>query len=152
MSGRAGGAGAMETRTRKLELRASGRDLVGRLMRYGDVDPERNERFEPRAFRTARPVSLNIGHDRLVSIGHSGPDGNMLLIHSDSELRMRAPMPPTPAGNMAVAGVQSGKLRGLSVEFVSRRERMDGGQRVIEVRGPARRGAAREPSLPGFRG
>ena len=104
-------------------------------MRYGDTADIGGlpERFEPGAFGDvgAADVLLNRQHDRTEPLARTGGAGLVLMDTADS-LTMRADLPDTATARDTVALVRSGVLRGLSVEFVVRRERDEGGVRVIE--------------------
>ena len=123
-----------ETRSISLELRAeeSGRSLAGVIYRYGDVSNTHKERFEPGAFRLDESVTMNLLHDRLVSIAWY-PGGGLTLSDDENELRFEvAELPPIPAADLALEIVRSGKAQGLSVEFRSQAEKRDeNGIRVI---------------------
>lgn len=124
-----GGLVKRETITTGVEVRREGRKLAGRVLEYGDVSPSYRERFE--GLDVPGPVTLNLDHDPLQAVAHA-PGGGLTLVRDARGLSMLADVPPTPAGVVALHGVTSGRYRGLSVEFVARRERREGGLRVVE--------------------
>ncbi|WP_420442139.1 hypothetical protein [Candidatus Palauibacter sp.] len=73
--------------------------------------------------RVKSGLPLNVAHDpeRVVAwVGH-GLD----LSGNSRELRVRAAVPATPTGEIALEGVRTGAHAGLSMEFVSRGEDRD---------------------------
>ena len=127
--------------TDKLERRfadgvaVDGRTLSGVAMRYGSegrTPTGRRERFAPGAFGdvSTADVVLNVHHERSRPIARTGE--TLTLTDDGEELRMSATPPNTRDAKDAIALVQAGVLRGLSVEFRSLRERVIGGVRVIE--------------------
>jgi len=128
-----------------LEARREGRTLAGRVLEFGDVSPSHRERFE--GLDVPGPVSLNLDHDPLRGVAYA-PGGGLVLVRDARGLSMRADVPPTPAGELALHGVLSGRYRGLSVEFVARRERREGGLRVVERADLYGVGLVRNPSYP----
>ena len=121
----------IEQRSIPLELRAEGRKLSGVVIRYSDVSPTHQERFEPGAFRLADSVPLNLEHDELKAVCFY-PGGGLVLSDSESELRFEAELPPIPAADLALDLVKTGKAKGLSIEFRAQKERRDNGIRVVE--------------------
>ena len=121
----------LERINRAIEFRAENRRIVGTVLNYSDVSPTHQERFEPGALRFADSVVLNLMHNGLTAVAWS-PDGGLVLDDSDSELRLTADMPPIPAGDLALDLVNSGKAKGLSIEFRAQKERRDSGIRVVE--------------------
>ena len=101
--------------------------LAGVLMPYGERAADRPEMFEAGALHwPADGVLLRAMHKRENPIARFTPEA------SESEVRASIELPDTTAGRDAAANVRAGVLKGLSVEFHSERERMDGGLRVIE--------------------
>ena len=127
------------------ELRAEGRRLSGVVMRYGDVSPSHRERFEPGALRMAAAVPLNLFHDPERAVAWQ-PGGGLRLDAGRDVLTMRADLPPIPAADRALAGIRTGDIGGLSVEFRAERERREGGLRVIEAAILTGIGIVRSPS------
>ena len=109
------------------ELRIAGRTLTGTAIRYGDVSPQFRERFEPGAFGEVRAIDLNLQHDRAVVLMRGAT-----LSDSPVALSVRATLPIVRDGTGALALVRRRVLNGLSIEFNSLAQRMDGGIRVIE--------------------
>ena len=103
----------IEQRSIPLELRAEGRKLSGVVIRYSDVSPTHQERFEPGAFRLDDSVTLNLEHDELRAVAWY-PSGGLVLSDSESELRFEAELPPIPAADLALDLVKTGKAKGLS--------------------------------------
>ena len=117
------------------ELRQEGRTLSGTLLRYGDVAslPWGRERFEPGAFGdvSRADVLLNSHHERSRPLARTG-GGGLELLDTREALNIRATLAATSDGNDTIALVNSGVLRGLSLEFLSEAERMEGDTRIIE--------------------
>ena len=122
------------------ELRADGRTLTGVAVRYGDTSRPvfartrgrmvRGERIEPGAFQPLGAVVLELEHraDRPVAM----LPGALELTDTDAALEIRAELPETEDADAILAGVQSGTLRGLSVDMRVEADRMEGDTRVIE--------------------
>ena len=129
---------AIETRELPLEdceVRAEGRLLTGIVMPYGSVaraTPAGPERFAPGAFEgRCGDVILNVGHDRAKPIARTG--AGLVLQDTPTALRMTAELPEVRDADDALELVRTKILRGLSVEFIARRERREGGVRVVEA-------------------
>ena len=134
---------------------AEGRRIVGRALTYGEPSATHRERFEPGAFGPLDGDGLtrwlDIQHNPLQVIAHTGPGGGLTLTDGPDGLDIEAAVAPIPAGEVALAGVNTRELAGLSVEFHARQERREGGLRVIEravLRGV---GLVRHPSYEGSR-
>ena len=125
------------------EFRMSGRTLTGTVLRYGDTSPEHRERFLPGAFAPVPPVPLNIQHDPSMVVLDAGA---YVLTDTERSLEIRAEL---PAGSAALKLVQRGALNGFSVEFHSRRESRNHGERVIAQAELVGVGLVDEPSYPG---
>ena len=122
------------------ELRTDGRTLTGVAVRYGDTSKPvfartrgrmvAGERIEPGAFGDIGAVVLELEHraDRPVAM----LPGALELTDTDAALELRAELPETEDADAILAGVQSGKLRGLSVDMRVEADRMEGATRVIE--------------------
>ena len=141
--------GAIERRAALGEIRVEGRKLTGTAMRYGEVSPSHKERFEPGALRPAETVILDMGHDRERAIAWTG--AGLEFDDGKQSLDMRAELPPIPAADRALEEIRSGKTNGLSVEFRARKERRDGGIRVIEEAELIGVGIVGRPSYEGAR-
>ena len=118
---------------RYAEIRADGRTLIGVVMPYGAVAelPFGRERFEPGALKGAAEADLilNLQHDRSRPIVRSG--NGLIVSELADAVTMRAELPAGPDQDAAIANVQAGILRGLSVEFVAEEERMAADMRII---------------------
>ena len=122
----------MEPERRFLELRQTqGRMLEGAALVYGDeaIFPWGRERIEAGAFSPLGDVILNRQHDRKTPLARSG--AGLELIDSPEELRVRATLPDTASATETISLVRAKILRGLSIEFHAREERLDGDLRII---------------------
>ena len=100
--------------------------LTGVLLTEGERAHDRSEVFAPGALSwPAAGVVLNRQHARRAPIMRIVPERRGADVVVDVRL------PDTTAGRDAAAEVRSGLLAGLSVEFRARRQRYDGGRRVI---------------------
>ena len=140
----------METIRRRTELRAAGRRLSGIVLPYGEESPAHHERFEPGAIRFASAVPLNLHHQHLAAVAWR-PGGGLELNDGADALRMTATIAPIPAGDVALAEVRAGRIRGLSVEFHPLQERRENGIRVVERAVLSGIGLVRAPSYEGAR-
>ena len=120
-----------ERRPGATELRVEGRRLSGTVMRYGEVSPSHQERFEPGSLRMAESVHLDLHHDIERAVAWH-PGGGLTLENGRDALTMRAELPPIPAADRALDEIRSGAVGGLSVEFRPVKERRDADIRVIE--------------------
>ena len=124
----------MTSEFRYCEVRREGRVLEGTALAYGDVARvgSRAERFEAGALGAVESldVLLNVQHDRARPLARTG-GGGLTLSDSAAALEVRAELPETREATDALALVEAGVLRGLSLEFVATRERMEGPMRVI---------------------
>ena len=109
------------------EFRVSGRTLQGTVIRYGDIEPDRRERFESGAFAPVPPVPLNLQHDPGMVISEAGEYD---LQDTPAALEISAVLGERSA---ALKLVRRKALTGFSVEFKALRERRDSGNRVIEA-------------------
>ena len=117
--------------------------LVGTLLVYGEKAGDRPEVFAPDSLTFAGGILLNRQHERRAPIMRFTPQvrGRKLVID--------AKLPNTSAGRDAASEVRSGLLRGLSIEFIAKREENRGGLRTIlsgELRGA---GLVDSPSYAG---
>ena len=100
--------------------------LVGTLLVYGERSGDRPEVFAPDSLTFAGGgLVLNRQHERKSPIMRFTPELR------GRELVIDAKLPNTSAGRDAAAEVKSGLLRGLSIEFISKREENRGGIRTI---------------------
>lgn len=113
--------------------RAGERELSGQAIVYGDIArlPWGEERIEAGAFDPLGDVILNSQHDRNVPLARTG-GGGLQLMDSAAALEVMAELPATRAADDVLELVRKKILRGLSIEFVTTAERMEGGVRVIE--------------------
>ena len=114
----------MKKELRFVEVRAQGNILEGTCITYGEITkigPTR-ERFMPGAFGdlSGADICLNVHHDRARPLTRSG--SGLVLIDSLEKLEMKATLPQTREAEDARILVENGVLRGLSIEFASRRE------------------------------
>ena len=140
----------VERRAALGEIRVEGRKLTGTVMRYGEVSPSHNERFEPGAIRMADVVHLDLAHDRERVIAYM-PNGGLELAGGDDALELAAELPPIPAADRALEEIRAGKTTGLSVEFRALKESRDGDVRVIEDAILSGVGLVGDPSYGGAR-
>lgn len=106
--------------------------LEGVVVRYSDVAQigALSERIEAGAFSPLpQDATLNVQHDR-ASILARGSAG-LTLEDSATALTMRAALPDTPRAAQAMADVQAGLLRGLSVEMEVLEDSVIGAMRTI---------------------
>ena len=100
------------------ELRREGeRSVSGTVIRYGDVaDIEGlfDERIERNAFK-ADDAILNLFHDRRRPLARQGQ--YMRFDETGDALRIRAELVNTPSGDEALALIEAGVIRGMSVEM-----------------------------------
>ena len=134
----------LERRAAGREIRIEGRRLSGVVLAFGDVSATHRERFEPGAFKYSA-VPLNLDHQPLAAAAWF-PSGGLELRQDADALRMVAELPPIPAADKALAEVRSGRVTGLSVEFLAESERREGGIRVIEAAQLVGIGLVRKPS------
>ena len=137
----------LERRGAGVELRAEGRCLIGPAVRYGDISPSHRERIEPGAFAPldARTRWLDYNHENDRCIAWTG-GGGLELVDTPDALEVRATLPEIPLANLALEEVRGGRMRGLSIEFRSRKETRDAGIRVIQQAHLAGVGLVASPS------
>ena len=126
----------MKIERRFTELRQEGRRLSGVAIRYGSIAvfPWGRERFEAGAFGDVGQldVILNSHHVRARPLARTA-GGGLQLVDTETELTIRADLPPTSEANDVLALVRSGVLRGLSIEFSAQAERLEEGDlRIVE--------------------
>ena len=141
----------MTTEYRFCEVRREGRVLEGTAISYGDVARvgSRAERFEAGALGAVESldVLLNVQHDRARPLARTG-GGGLVLTDTPAALEVRAELPETREATDALALVEAGVLRGLSLEFVATRERMEGPTRVIASARLVNIGVVDRPAYP----
>ena len=120
---------------RYCELRSEGRIISGVAVKYGDVAvlPFGRERFQAGAFPTVATddLILNYAHDRSRALSRTG-GGGLVVTDTAKSLSIKADLPPTREADDVLTLIRSGVLRGLSLEFIARSERREGGVRVVE--------------------
>ena len=113
------------------EARATGREIRGIVMPYGERAGDRAERFAPGSLLPDGDVWLDLDHDQTRVVAWMG--AGLTFENTPEALTLRAALPRIPAADLALAGVRSGRRAGLSVEFDALQERRDGDMRVIEL-------------------
>ena len=88
------------------------------------------EKFARGSVQSTGEAVLNKQHMREIPLARE-PETLTFEVR-DSGLYMRATLPETREADDTLALIRARVLRGLSVEFVAKRERFDGGVRVIE--------------------
>lgn len=125
----------MDVEKRYFELRQEGEDsrrLTGVAVRYGDIAqlPWGKERIDAGAFAPIDDVILNAQHDRSTPLART--DGGGLELQDGTEaLTIVAKLPDTRPADDVLELIRKKILRGLSIEFLPKAERMAGGVRVI---------------------
>ena len=141
-----------DTETRFSELRSEDRQLIATIVSYGDVAVVggQPEMFAVGAFGpdvATRDVILNSMHQRTVPLARVG--AGLELRDASDALRMTATLPDTPTANEVLTLVRTGVLRGVSLEFQSKRERLDeSGTRIIESAEIVGVGVVDRPAYP----
>ena len=141
-----------KTETRFAELRSDARQLTATIVSYGDVAvvAGQPEMFTVYAFGpdvANRDVILNSMHQRTVPLARVG--AGLELRDSSDALRMIATLPDTPTANEVLTLVRAGVLRGVSLEFRSKREHFDeSGTRIIESADIVGVGVVDRPAYP----
>lgn len=124
----------MDLERRFIELRREGRALSGVAVTYGSVAEifGFRERFNAGAFGDVGglDVILNRQHDRRMPLARTG-GGGLELRDTSTALEIAADLPQTRDADDTLALVESGILRGLSLEFLAKRESWDGDLRTI---------------------
>ena len=123
-----------EPEHRYCEISSEGRTLEGDAIVYGDVAtfPWGRERIQSGAFGDVGDVILNRQHQRTTPIARTG-GGGLTITDSPQALSIRADLPAgVAAADETLALVRSKVLRGLSVEFFSRLDHIEGDMRVIQ--------------------
>ena len=120
--------------------------LIGTLMPYETRAQDRNEKFAQGALHwPAEGVLLREQHNRQAPIVRFTPT------EQAGAVEVAIPLPDTQRGRDAAVSVRNGTLRGLSVEFVSEKESMAAGLRVIERAKLVGAGLVDSPSYAGAR-
>ena len=108
---------SVETRSARAEIRAdpAARKLAGVIMPYGRTSPSHRERFLPGSLRAAPRGLVHVAHDRSRPV--AGWPGSVELRDTDAGLEAEITLDDTAEGREALAGVETGRLTGFSVEF-----------------------------------
>ena len=116
------------------------RRMSGTVMPYNEtavIDKKRNikERFEPGAFGdlTRADVIFNYQHQRRDPLARTD-GGDLMMRDSATDLRMEATLPKTRIADDAIELVRTKVLRGLSVEFMPDKYRIEGGDTIVHER------------------
>lgn len=113
------------------ELRVEGgRRLIGTVIRYGEVAPGFQERFEPGSLRLD-DVLLNVQHERGQPLARTPQ--TLRMIDDAGELRMEATLPETRLAEDVIRLVRGGVLRGLSLGFQALADRYESGIRIVSA-------------------
>lgn len=109
------------------ELRADGRRVHGIAIPYGETATvgRFRERFEPGSVEIREPAVLNDRHRPFE------PLAVLTFADTAEALRFEATLPDGPRQDAALAAIDSGELRGASVEFAALAEAVESGVRVI---------------------
>ena len=120
------------------EARADGPGLIrGNIVTYGDVArlPWGRETFEAGAFagvESGEPIWANVQHDRGRLLAATG-GGGLTVTNTPAALRAEIDLPNTREGQDTATLLRRGVLRGISAEFLARRERQERGIRYISL-------------------
>ena len=133
------------------EVRSEGRIIAGTVMAYGELSPTHRERFLPGSLIRSGHVWLDLEHDQRAVVTWEG--AGLEFAETAEALTMRAAIPRTVPGDMALQGVRDGTRAGLSVEFEALHESREAqtGVRVIERARLAGVGLVERPSYEGSR-
>ena len=121
---------------RYIELRTEGERMVsGTVIRFGDeanIEGVFRERISRNALR-ADDTILNLQHDRSKPLARLG--GGLRFVEMDDRMELRAEVVSTPTGDEALALIQAGIIRGISVEMHVKRDewRHGGGDMPIRT-------------------
>lgn len=108
------------------ESRATPGRLYGVLMHEGAPASDRPETFAPGSLSWPDDgIPLNVQHDRRALVQRVMPERRGELVVVDE------PIIDTQRGRDLATMIRAGAVRGLSVEFRARRQRYDGGRRVV---------------------
>ena len=122
---------------RFVELRAEpeSRKIAGVAITYNDLAklPWGLERVSASAFGDVKSldVIMNLQHNRAMPLARTN-GGGLQLLDDDDALRVEATLPATRMADDAITMVQTGVLRGLSIEFKATNEHRQGNVRVID--------------------
>ena len=112
-----------------------GKSIGGTILRYGDeaTFPWGKERFEPGAFGDVSKLDLiaNRMHQRMQPIARNGEKGNLVVKDTPTELSGTVRLLNNSAGRDTDLEVRMGLLRGQSIEFQAKTDRIVDGTRII---------------------
>ena len=129
---------------REDETRQSPGRLYGVLMAEGTKASDRAETFAPGALSWPDAgIPLNVQHDRRALVQRVTPERRGELVVVDE------PIIDTQRGRDLATMIRAGAVRGLSVEFRARRQRYDGGRRIVLDAMLSGAGAVDSPSYRG---
>ena len=133
---------------RFVELRSDDAGGTGIVLRYGDraAFGRFTERFEPGSVRLGRDMSANIMHERSKPVARIG--AGLTVSDDGNSIEARIAWPDTTYGREAKELVEARILRGLSIEFLATKDRMDGTERIIEEAVMTGLGIVDRPAYP----
>ena len=102
--------------------------LFGTLLTYGEMASDRNEVFEQGSLTWPDDgIIINRAHAQNWPVLRAVPSvrGNAVVLD--------VPLPDTVAGRDSASEIRGGLLRGLSVEFLAKKQRFEGGVRRISA-------------------
>ena len=109
---------------RFMELRREGeRSVSGTVVRFDDeavIEGVFRERIGRHALRPDDTI-LNLQHDRAKPLARLG--GSLRFVETATALELRAEVVNTPSGDEAIALVDAGILRGISVEMAVKKDK-----------------------------
>ena len=76
-------------------------------------------------------IILNVQHDRGRALARTG-GGGLSFTDTPASLTLRATLPRTGEANDALTNIRARVLRGLSMEFVPKRERFENSVRIVD--------------------
>lgn len=140
-----------ERRYSGVECRAVGRTLSGPVIRYGEISPSHKERFLPDSLDISPGATyqLDYRHDFYRPLTWTG--AGLFIENTAQALNIRAEIPETPLGNLALREVANGRLSGFSLEFEAKSDDRSSGIRVVESADLKGIGLVGSPSYPGSR-
>ena len=133
---------------RFIEFRAGENGLSGTVLRYGDRAKfgRFTERFEAGALRFDGDIVANLMHDRAKPVARIG--AGLTLAESGGAIEARIDWPDTVYAREAKELVEARILRGLSIEFLAEKERMDGTERIVSQARMTGLGIVDRPAYP----
>ena len=122
----------METEKRFVEFRTDADGVItGTVVRYGDRAKIGNysESFAAGSLR-ADDVIVNLQHDRNAPVARTG--AGLELRNGSDALEATINLPDTPPARAARELVNAGILRGMSMEFIAKRDAWQGEHRTVQ--------------------